>query len=70
MPVMGIGKMRMAVKRPSMNMRMAVLPIHRRVMLMLMVAVIMGMEVIVADRFMQVIVFVMFGQMQPNAKAH
>jgi hypothetical protein len=60
MAMMGIGKMRMRMPYGSMPMRMTVFSLHHNTVIVVMVLV-MPMQVVVIDRFMLVVVFVMFG---------
>ena len=61
--------MRMSHRRVTMPVSMRNIVRHRLVVLML-VMLIVNVLMLVLERFVRVLVFVMFGQMQPNARRH
>ena len=71
MPMVNIGVMRVAVPYGQMHMPMAVssLAAPRNIMRMAVVFVV-AVRMVVVKRFMQMLVPMVFGQVQPDAQAH
>jgi hypothetical protein len=71
MPVMQIGVVGMPVHQPDMLVPMRVRLTGRiDVSMLVLVMSIVTMPVFVSRRFVEVIVLVLFGQVQPKAQAH
>src|SRR5438876_12220981 len=71
MTMMHVREMRMGVRDVRMLMNVAVrfLAVPRKFVIMLMV-LIMNMRMLMSHRFMCVRMFVMFGEVEPNADSH
>ena len=67
MPVMGIGSVRMIVGPVIVTMRVTVLTLDRRLMWMVVMAIVVPVSVLVFDRLVGVTVIVTFGEMKINA---
>ncbi len=69
MAVMGVGIVRMPMQDGGVPVRMAV-PVLRALGMIVIMMLVMAMLMVVIDGFVPMAMFVMFGEVQPNAESH